>query len=84
MRHGFDAIEHPFVHVDVDDLRAIDDLLFCTATASSNFPPRINLENFGRAGDVGAFADVNEICDSGATNSDSTRNSNAPLKSALQ
>ena len=27
MGHGLDAIEHPFVHVDVDDLRAVLDLL---------------------------------------------------------
>jgi hypothetical protein len=45
--HGLLGIEHGFVHVDVDDLRAVFDLLPATASAASYSPLRISLENFG-------------------------------------
>ena len=35
LRHRRDAVDHPLVHVDVDDLRAVLDLLPRDATASS-------------------------------------------------
>ena len=61
VRHRLLAVEHAFVHVDVDDLRAALDLLRATATASSYLPSRISLANLARAGDVGALADLDEV-----------------------
>ncbi len=61
MRHGLDAVEHPFVHVDVDDLRAVDDLLFGHGQGFLELAGQDEFGEFGRAGDVGALADVDEI-----------------------
>ncbi len=59
-RHQRSAVEHAFVHVDVDDLRAVVDLIardverrFERAFANQFLEPR-------GAGDVGAFPDVHE------------------------
>ena len=59
--HGFDAVDHAVVHADVDDLRPRIDLrtgyrqsLFVIALADQ-------AGEFGRACDVGALADVDEI-----------------------
>jgi hypothetical protein len=61
MGHGFDAIEHSFVHVDVDDLRAVFDLLAGDGQRFVELVVEDQLGEFGRAGNVGAFADVDEI-----------------------
>ncbi len=61
MRHGVDAIEHSFVHVDVDDLRAVLDLLPGHGERFVELAIEDQLREFRRAGDVGAFADVDEI-----------------------
>ena len=61
MRHGLDAIEHPFVHVDVDDLRAVVDLLLGHGQGLLELSGQDQFGELGRAGDVGALADVDEI-----------------------
>ena len=61
MRHGLLGIEHSFVHVDVNDLRAVLDLLLGDGQRFLVLPGQDELGEFGRAGDVGALADVDEI-----------------------
>ncbi len=58
--HGGDTVQHGLVHVDVDDLGAVLDLL----AADGQCLLILTFENEplepGRAGDVGPFADVDE------------------------
>ena len=61
LRHRRDAIEHPFVHVDVDDLRAVLDLLLRDRERFLVLPAEDQLRELRRAGDVRALADVHEI-----------------------
>ena len=58
--HGRRSIEHPLVHVDVDDLRAGLDLLTRHGERFVVLVAEDELGEFRRAGDVGAFADVDE------------------------
>ena len=58
--HGLLGIEHGFVHVDVDDLRAVFDLLPRHRERRFEFAGENQLGESGRAGDVGALADVDE------------------------
>ena len=58
--HGLLGIEHGFVHVDVDNLRAVFDLLPRHGKRCFEFAGEDQLGKFGRAGDVGALADVDE------------------------
>ena len=54
-------VEHRLVHVDVDDLRAVLDLLARDSTAPRRSRRRgSSLRERARAGDVGALADVDE------------------------
>ena len=59
-RHGLLGIEHGFVHVDVDDLRAVFDLLPGHRQRRFVLAAENQLGKFRRAGDVRAFADVDE------------------------
>ena len=59
--HRLLGIQHGFVHVDVDDLRATLHLLLGDAQALLELAAQNQLGEFGRAGHVGAFADVDEI-----------------------
>ena len=58
--HGRRSIEHPLVHVDVDDLRAGLDLLTRHGERLVVLVAEDELGEFRRAGDVGALADVDE------------------------
>src|SRR5690606_7930821 len=51
---------HPFVHVDVDDLRAVLDLLARDVEGRLIVAADDQLLELGRAGDVGPLADVDE------------------------
>ena len=46
-RHRGDAVDHALVHADVEDVRAVLDLLPGDAYASSYLPSLISLANFG-------------------------------------
>ena len=59
--HGLLGIEHGFVHVDVDDLRAAIHLLLGDGQRFFVFAGEDQLGEFRRAGDVGALADVDEV-----------------------
>jgi len=59
-RHGVDRIEQPFVHVDVDHLRAVFDLLARDFDRGGVIARHDQLLERGRAGDVGALADIDE------------------------
>ena len=59
--HRLDAVEHAFVHVDVDDLRAGLDLLTCHRQSGGVVAVLDQVAEPGRAGDVGALADIAEI-----------------------
>jgi hypothetical protein len=58
--HGFLAVEHAFVEVDVDDGGAAFDLLARDGNGFVEFIVEDQLGKFRRAGDVGAFADERE------------------------
>ncbi len=60
-RHGGDAVNHPFVHADVNDLRAVLDLLARDGEGLLVIAGLDELREFGRTGDVRALADVQEI-----------------------
>src|SRR5205823_4184214 len=59
--HRRNAVDHPFVHTDVDDLRAVLDLLPRDRHGGLEIAGFDQLSEPGRAGDVGALADVNEV-----------------------
>jgi len=54
------AVQHRLVHVDVDDLRAVFHLLACDGQRVVEAAFENHLREGARAGDVGAFADVDE------------------------
>ena len=58
--HGGLRIEHALVHVDIDDLRAGDDLLARDVECGGVIAGLDELAEFGRAGDVGSLTDVHE------------------------
>ena len=57
--HRF-RIDQPLVHVDVDDLRAVGDLIARDHESSRIVPGRDQLAKLRRAGHVGSLADVDE------------------------
>ena len=59
-RHQSGAVEHPFVHVDVDDLRAVVDLVPCDVERSLERPFANQFLEPRGAGDVRALADVHK------------------------
>ncbi len=59
-RHRLLGIEQPFVHIDVDHLRAVLHLLARNRKPSCVVARRDQLAEFGGAGDVGALADIDE------------------------
>ena len=58
--HGRDPVDHPLVHVDVDDLCARLDLLRSHGEGGVVVAVLDQLAEAGGAGDVGALADVDE------------------------
>ncbi len=58
--HRLLAIEHGLVHIDVDDLRAAFDLLARDVQCLVVFAVEHQFFERGRAGDIGALADVDE------------------------
>ena len=58
--HRGDAVDHALVHVDVDDLRAVLDLLAGDRQRSVVVAVADQVAELGRPGDVGALADVQE------------------------
>src|SRR5439155_2348712 len=68
-RHRRHAVDHAFVHADVDDLRAVLDLLTGNGQRRLEVVGFDELCKFRRTGNVGAFADVNEV-DGGVGDSD--------------
>jgi hypothetical protein len=59
-RHGEFGVEQPFVHVDVDDLRAILDLVAGDLDRSGIVARHDQLLELGRAGDIGPLADIHK------------------------
>ena len=59
--HRLDRVEQPFVHVHVDDLRAIFHLLARDVDGGGIVAGHDQLLELGGARDIGAFADVDEI-----------------------
>ena len=60
-RHRGNAVNHPFVHADINDLRAVLDLLARDGERGFVIAGLDELREFRRTGDVRAFADVQEI-----------------------
>ena len=58
--HRLLGVQQAFVHVDVDDLRAVLDLIARDLKRGGVIAVLDQLAEAGRAGDVGAFADVDE------------------------
>jgi hypothetical protein len=58
--HGMLGVEQAFVHVDVDDLRAVLDLLARDFDGGGVVAGHDQLLEGGGAGDVGALADIDE------------------------
>ncbi len=58
--HGLHRIQHRLVHVDVDDLGAVFDLLACDGHGVLELLGEYQAREGLRAGDVGALADVDE------------------------
>ena len=58
--HRLLGIEQALVHVDVDDLRAVLDLLARDREARGIIAGGDQLAEFRRAGDIGALADIHE------------------------
>ena len=59
-RHGVMGVEQTFVHVDVNHLRAILHLLACHFDGSCIIAGHDQFLEGGRAGDIGAFTDIDE------------------------
>ena len=62
-RHGCDAINHPFVHADVDDVGPVLDLLAGDGDGLVVFPFLDQLRELRRTGDVRALANHHELAD---------------------
>ena len=62
-RHRGDAINHPFVHADVDEVGPVLDLLAGDGDGLVVFAILDQLRELGRAGDVRALADQHELAD---------------------
>ena len=60
MLHGLDAVQHPFVHVDVDDLGTVFDLLAGHLQGFGEFVFPNQSSESGGTRDVCAFTDINE------------------------
>ena len=60
-RHRGDAVNHPFVHANVNDLRAVLDLLARDGERGFVIAGLDELREFGRTGDVRALADVQKV-----------------------
>ena len=60
-RHRGDAVNHSFVHADINDLRAVLDLLARDGERGLVIAGLDELGELRRAGDVRALADVDEI-----------------------
>ena len=58
--HRRGGVDQPLVHVDVDDLRAVGDLVARHGERAGVVAGGDQLAELGRAGDVGALADVDE------------------------
>ena len=60
--HRFFGLQHAFIHVDVDNLRTVFNLLF--RDIQRGFKITFNNQPFecGRAGDIGAFTDIHKKC----------------------
>ncbi len=58
--HRRDAVEHRLVHVHVDELRAVRDLLACDVDGLVLAVLRDEPGEFARAGDIGPLTDVDE------------------------
>jgi hypothetical protein len=58
--HGVNGVEQPLVHVDVDDLRAVLDLLARDFDCLGVVAREDQLLERGAAGNVGALADIDE------------------------
>ena len=61
LRHRGDAVNHSFVHANINDLRAVLDLLAGDGERGLVIAGLDELGEFRRPGDVGALADVDEI-----------------------
>ena len=61
MAHGLDPVQQTLVHVDVDDLGAVFDLLAGDDEGLLEFAVEDVFGELGRAGHVGALADVHEV-----------------------
>ena len=59
--HDLLRIEQALVHVDVDDLRAIDDLIARHVERGGIVAGLDQFAEFRRAGDIGALADIDEF-----------------------
>ena len=55
--HGGDAVDHAFVHADIDDLRAVLDLLARDCDRVFVLPFFDELGEFRRTGDIRALAE---------------------------
>ena len=67
--HRLLGVEQALVHVDVDDLRAVLDLLARDLDRGGIVAGQDQLLEARRAGDVGALADIDEACARGAVHS---------------
>jgi hypothetical protein len=59
-RHRGHAVDHPFVHADIDDVGTVLDLLACDADGLVVLVVLDQLRELRRARDVGALADHHE------------------------
>ncbi len=60
--HRGDAVNHPFVHANINDLRAVLDLLARNGERGLIIAGLDELRKLGRTRDVRALADVQKIC----------------------
>ena len=60
MHHGFSAIKHAFVHIDINDLSAAFYLLAGHLEGLFVFGLANEPRKFGRAGDIGAFTYIDK------------------------
>ncbi|CAI8378587.1 MAG: Uncharacterised protein [Hyphomonas sp. TMED17] len=67
--HGYDAVEHAFIHINIDDLCAVLDLLPGNFDPGSKIACGHELTELGRAGDICPFADIYESLGCGSRHS---------------